>query len=694
MIMKYIKVELGGVDCTSFLRRAKKTETYGDAIAVYELEFTSNVSSLVTISNALTVEVWEENVSPPTVKTFYGFIDLFEPSAGIIKIKAKDELAKLINKQIMHYYDSSVPGDASYPDGKISEIFIDIVETYGGLSTNSGATVVDSGTEITLKKFTCRNADPFERCRKLSETLNWCMYYKASDGYVYFEPKNYTTNSNVLTVGTNIIEIPSWEYDRSEMINDLRLEGAQQLVQATQMFSGNASDTTFTLSAIPEDLAVYYSAAKNYSTTSKLASEIKVGDVVGAISTHDYEVDKKNKTIEFTSFVPASGTNNILVEVSYYAPIPVHMDEWQSKSIYSDYAKTITLTDVISLDDSMNRATNILNKYSVPFISGKLRVLWKPTYNFQIGQTIRVVDNINYPNVDEYMTIYKIVDSWPENSIQLEVGDKQYTIEEYQSNIIERVKRLEETIIGTTEATSEIVQQEVIFPLVPDETVVTLQVLNDCCVSDHSENSLIYDPDETGILDDFESAASWTGAGLVSIALADDSTAGHYWIGTQGVKATWTEDTGTGTVTKAITSIDMSPMTGESSGTPSSGTIGLWIYATSGASISEISLRIGSSASDYKSYIAKTYAQMKSVTGSFSLQDGLNYLVFNLSSPDGTAGSIDWTDIDYCQILFTVTAGSNCTFDYLTASKNDYIGLNGLGDESRVTTWSETTYTW
>jgi len=488
---KNILVKLGGIDCTDFLINAEKIESYGDSISTYGFKFTKNIGSLVTLDNTLTVEVWEDSNDPPTTKTFTGFLDLLEPKGGFLDLTAKDELAKLINRQVMHYYDKNVLGDPAYPDGKISDIFIDLVETYGGLSTNSGATVQDSGTETILEKFPCRNADIFERCRKLAESLNWVFYYKADTGFAYFEPKNYTTNTNVLTVGSNVVQIPDWEYDRSEMINDLRLEGAQQLVQSSEVFSGDASETEFELTAIPEDVAVYYSAAKNYATTAKLQSEILVGDILDGTSSHDYEIDKKNKKIVTTSFTATSSTNNILVDYSYYAPIPVHLSDDESQTDYNmAYQKTVTLTDAITLSDAWKRGNNILGKYKVPFKSTRLKVLWTPTLNVHVGQSIRVVDTINVPNVDQFFTIYKVIDGWPQALVEIEVGDKQYTIEEYQANIIERVKRLEETVIGSTDAVTEIVQKTMELPLVPEKTIVLIQDINDSAIYGHATNGV------------------------------------------------------------------------------------------------------------------------------------------------------------------------------------------------------------
>ncbi len=491
---KNILVKLGGVDVTAYLVKAEQITTYGDSVATYVMEFTKNVNGVVAITNALKAEVWLDSNEPPTTKVFSGFIDLFKPERGMIEIIAKDQLALLINKQVMHTYDKTVQGDAAYPEGKISNIFADLVVTYGGLTTtSSGATLTcqDSGTEVTLSQFACRNADPFERCKKLAETLNWVFYYKASDGEVYFEEKNHVTNSNILTVGTEIVELPTWEYDRSEMINDLRLEGAQQLVKGSQTFTGDASETEFDLTNIPEDIAVYYSAGKDYSSAAKLSSEILIGDIPGATSTHDYEVEKKNKTITFTSFTPAASADNILAETSYYAPIPIHMQEPVSVAKYGTYAKTITLTDVTGLADAWKRAENILSKYSIPFMSAKLKVKWTPTLELSIGQSIRVVDSINEPNVDQFFTIYKIIDDYPNSVVEIEVGDKQYTIEEYQANLLERVKRLEETVIGPTEATTEIIQNTVQINLTVSSTTVLVQNINDSFILGHPVNSLL-----------------------------------------------------------------------------------------------------------------------------------------------------------------------------------------------------------
>ena len=732
---KNILVKIGGTDITSYVRKYRKNETYGNGISQEILELPISIDSVITLNNALTSEAWLDSNTPPTTKTFTGFIDRMQPESGLITLTCKDQLALLINKQFTKTYNSSVPGDPSYPDGKISNILKDIVTTYGGLLVNLGTydntvayhpnecvdylgtnyvcianttghiptnatywstsglasntnlTIQDSGTTTVLTQFQAISADPFERCNKLADTLSWVLYYRADTGFVYFEPKNFFLNPVVLTVGDNVVEVPKWDYDRSEMINDLTVTGAQQLVWGSEVKSGNASSTTFTIAQQPENIEVYYSAAKNYSTTASLPGEILIGNVANSLATYNYTVDKINKSVTFVS-TPANSANNILISYSYFVPIPVRVTDDASITTYGTYAKTINLTDVNNFNDAQNRGLNILTKYAQPFRSTKLKVLWTPTLNVRVGQQINVIDNINVPNVNEPITIYATTDYYPENYIEVEVGDKQYTIDDYTTNVLERVKRLEDSQTSSTEASTEIRQPTISFDLAPDITTLDIQIVNDSYIDNHPINGALYDSGETTLLDDFETTTGWTG---VNASLSNDATVGHFVVNTQGVKASWTGAV-SATITKTISTADTHLATGQNTGTPTIGTIGLWCYATLGTSISAISLKIGSDASNYATYLAQTFAQRNSLTGSFTLQDGLNYLVFDLNAPTSVTGTPNWVATAYAQILLTTTATSNATFDYMTISKSDNIGLNGLGN--RATLWTSTTTTW
>ena len=108
-------------------------------------------------------------------------------------------------------------------------------------------------------------------------------------------------------------------------------------------------------------------------------------------------------------------------------------------------------------------------------------------------------------------------------------------------------------------------------------------------------------------------------------------------------------------------------------------------------SVSEIKLKIGTDSSNYALITAETYAQRNGLNSSFSLQNGLNYLLFDLQSAS-IVGTINWENINYTELDLTIVSAGEITFDYLTASKSNDIGLNGLGD--RNTNWSSELYTW
>jgi hypothetical protein len=181
---------------------------------------------------------------------------------------------------------------------------------------------------------------------------------------------------------------------------------------------------------------------------------------------------------------------------------------------------------------------------------------------------------------------------------------------------------------------------------------------------------------------------SWTGANCTTTV---DTTAGHFVVGSAGINASWTGAV-TATMTKTITTADLHLETGQNSGTPSQGTAGLWVWATDYTKITSISLKLGSSASNYATYLGETFAHRNSVTTATTLQNGLNYLLFDLNSPTSVTGTPNWTATAYAQIIIVTSATSNATFDYLTASKSNNLGLNGLGNRSA--TWTSTTFTW
>ena len=429
------QVKVNNVDVTSDLISYEYESSYGQVVTILELDFVKSITDSVTLVAGQTVEVWRGWTTPTDNKIFSGYIEKYEPKGGKIKIVSKDKSWDLIKKEVNHVYDYQVDASA----GKISEIFKDLVTTYGELTADSNS-IQDSGTTYILQKFICNRADIFERCRRLAETLDWQFYYRADTDKVYFEPKGYEANTNTLTVGTEIIQVPHWDYDTTEMINKITIVGAYQEVETTE--SGQIGSTTgYTTTGID----IYFSpiSVKFYIDASDPPTTLKVGGVPGSTSAYDYYVDKNRKKI-----LPAPGTtftNNHYAEIrySYAAPIPVELVDEDSQNTYGKFTKTITFTDIRTVEDAENRAYNILSQHSRPDVSSTLKIR-SQDYSIRVGQKIRIIDNISDPAVDDWFTIVSHTIKYPGNYEEIQVGIGIRMLSEWQARVEEKFKRLEE----------------------------------------------------------------------------------------------------------------------------------------------------------------------------------------------------------------------------------------------------------
>lgn len=699
---KYTQVKIAGTDVTSYVITWEVTENFGNAVYSCKIVFPNIVTDIVTLANSQSVEIWEGYVTATDTKIFSGYLETYAPEGGKITVTAFNKMYAAVRTALTAVtYDSSVVANPIYPAGKYSDAFKDLVTTYAGLTADSGS-ITDSGTAHIITKLLAYNTSVKERIDAISTALGWIYFYKASDDKVYFQPKQTTTNSLVLTVGDNVINVPKWQYDKTDLINDLRIDGAYQDSIITETFTGNASNQSFTLTYTPSgDVALYYSAAVNFQTTAHSESQRKtLGVLTSTTSSYDFTVDKSTKVVSTVGangggFTAAAGTNNVLVIYGASIPVPVHFRDDTSVAAYLLHQRLISLTDVITVADAESRAQMVIDKFKNPFQSTTLQIANDSVNSYAVGDSIRVIDTFNQPNVDKFFTIFEITRSWPSGSDELMVGDREFDPPEFFININERLRALEQEIYNTNGVLAEIrtATMDVLFE--PDSLTIDQKYINDSFVLDQTDNGVLYDSASATLVEDFESTTGFAaGSGGVALTITNDSTSGHFWVGSQGVNAAWVATSGTGVLQKTITSVDLSGEVGVSSGTPSRGTFGFWVYTATPASVTEIRLRIGSSASDYKEYIGKQYAyKVAGDTGAFGVDSAqLTLVLFDANVVDATAGAINWTAVTHFQARWTIASAANMTFDYSTASKGDIISLNGLGD--RMTTKASIIYTY
>jgi len=166
--------------------------------------------------------------------------------------------------------------------------------------------------------------------------------------------------------------------------------------------------------------------------------------------------------------------------------------------------------------------------------------------------------------------------------------------------------------------------------------------------------------------------ADWTPS---SCAIALD--AATFRVGSKSLKVT--SSATTWSIVTAQSFGDLSAYTGAASGTPSTGTLGVWLYAANTTDVTSVTLRVGSSASDYSEVAGvKPYTTLAGAAAGFTLLAGWNYYVFRLVNAT-TTGTPVWTAADYARLAFVGTSGADVYLDYLTIGDGNVIALNGVG---------------
>lgn len=144
------------------------------------------------------------------------------------------------------------------------------------------------------------------------------------------------------------------------------------------------------------------------------------------------------------------------------------------------------------------------------------------------------------------------------------------------------------------------------------------------------------------ILDQMNATTGWVAAGTAS-SLAQDTAS--YWQSPASLRFNVT--TGTGTLTKTINGADLSSYVGV-------GVAFLAVYIPSASDLTSITLKLGSSSTDYYS--------VTSTSGFTGAWKSGNWLLvpFDFATAS-TTGTPDWSNVDYAQVSI-VTAGTQTNF--------------------------------
>lgn len=408
------KVTIDGIDVTSYVQHwNKKTTSNSDFIQDIVITAVRSIQNILTLDsesliNKEVIVTRGINASTETY-IFRGYITTFSKVTGNVIINVADKLYLTTKRYVSVTYDKDVDVEA----GVISEIFKDLISDNTSLTADN-TSVQNSGTTLIRNKFICRNEKLYDKLKELADIINWMFYYNPEDDKVYFQPKGYILNTTTLTVGTNIINNPEWEFDESSLFNELRVDGAVQEANTTEAGQIGVTDgyTTSSIQLGHSPLAIrVLSDAVNPPTT-----ELTLGVVNATATAYDYYVDKsKEQVIWNTTDYTPGGADFVQTNYIYNKPVPVSYQDSDSIELYPAGYKlidgvlvplsrqhSIIKEDITDVDDAELYAKQWIEIHKDPIIYTVLEVT--NVQDLDIGQQISIIDTNNNINQNFYIT--------------------------------------------------------------------------------------------------------------------------------------------------------------------------------------------------------------------------------------------------------------------------------------------------
>ena len=456
-------VTIGGVDVTSYVLRYETTDKYNEDIPKCKLVLTWSVATAITVENGPQVVIKRGYTTGQEQNVFKGYITAVKLNKPYVEMTVSGMLVKLIQSSITKSFDINIDTEA----GVASEIVKTMINDYTDLSADN-TSVVNTGTTDVIEKFVCIETDVYERIEAIAGIYGYQFYYNLDDDLVYFEPEGYSTNSTNLEVGVNVTNLPTWVYDNSQLINKIRINGAESYVETTE--EGQIGVTSgYTTSSIQLTQSPF--SVKVFSDSSSPPTTLRKGGVEDSTGDHEYEVDREtNQIIWNTSVYTPGASDYVEILYTYPVPVPVIRRDTASISAYGESSTVKTFSDIKSVEDATNRATLFLQTYATPFTSLKCNVT-DITNDYRVGQRVTVTDVIN--DIESELVITQIKRRFPHNYDEITVGDKEYTIAAYNTAVIDRIKRIEEEFTKNTDLVNQIFDFERTFT--PQRRYLALQ---------------------------------------------------------------------------------------------------------------------------------------------------------------------------------------------------------------------------
>jgi len=663
------EVKINGTDITQYRTRWKVTKDWKVAIDGGALTVSSSISDVLTPAIGDTVTIKRGFTTATDEFLFEGQITQKKPGAATNVFVLKGKLYDAIKNGQTKTWDKDIDTEA----GVGSEIFKSICDN--SLLSYDSSSITSTGTDESVKivKFVQNDEDDFQKMNELAELYKYTITYDYEDGLVNFKPQGFTEYPHTLVVGTAIPGQIDWKDNMEDLINKVKILGATVYDKLVKTEAGPTDEVT--LDKTPEDTEVRHDHA---GADTLLRRGVKDVGIFG--TDYDYYVDVDTKKV-----VLSTNYSDIWIRYGAQVPMPVVLRDQNSIDTYGGpnkipHFKRFTFDNLKDIKDAEDKGRAILNKYSSPFVTAEkvpISDTTIQTYGNILPGALVTINDQTFNQKTETVFVNRVEYSWPHITDKITVGDKIWRTEDWQVTQMEKTERL---LAGLNK------NQDIIITLldISKNIVITkspLQVIRyklcDTFKLDHYENGLL---DQGEILDNMTtgSAANWSGTNFTVTDTSEQEIQE-----TGSVKLVWAGGADTGYLASTNNYGDISEFTGATSGSPTKGTIGLWVYVSTATDITNITLRIGSSDSNYTEVGAKAYASVIGYSNwsdlTFTMQTGWNYLLFDLDGGTET-GAPDWENCDYTRLEFALAGDTTFYMDYFTVSKSNYIGLNGLGE--------------
>ncbi len=341
---------IGGVDKTNQVdwRSIRKSETASKKSDT--LEFLIKNYGTKTYRPAVNDVV---RLSDGATKKFEGLVvetkEMVEGLAKFFTITCKD---------YTHTLDRQLVSKA-YSGQTANAIIADLISTF-----TTGFTTTNVVAPITINYIAFNYLTVSQCLEKLTKMLNGYSWYVDYDKDIHFfastlnpAPFNLTDTS-----GNFVFRSLDVKTDTHQLRNDIFIRGGNivSATSRTEYFSGDGTKTIFAL-------GLKY----NVKPTVKISAVTKtVGiEYLDPAGTYDCYWDFNQKTLRFET-APASGTNNVTVEGTYYYPLIFRKQNNSSILTYGTFQYIIVDKTIVSTAAASQRADVELAQYSSPTNSG------------------------------------------------------------------------------------------------------------------------------------------------------------------------------------------------------------------------------------------------------------------------------------------------------------------------------------